>query len=67
MTWTVRKGSASRELKVAEAWLKQKALVGTVATGQGDLGYLESRWWDLDSKELRQNGKMCCSERSLGQ
>lgn len=39
---TGRKWNAARELQVAEARLRQKALVGTVASGRTGLGYFPS-------------------------
>ena len=39
---TGRKWSAARELQVAEARLRQRVLVGTVATEQAGLGYFPS-------------------------
>lgn len=39
---TGRKWKAARELQVAEARLRQKALVGMVASGRAGLGYFPS-------------------------
>lgn len=39
---TSRKWSTTRELQVAEEWLRQKVLVGTVAKGRSGLGFFPS-------------------------
>lgn len=49
---TGKKWRAENAVEVVESWLRQKALVGTLAAGRGGLGYFTTysrkrseKWW----------------------